>query len=78
MTVLEIENTAGATTEHWSVMRTESDQSNPVTRRVTLDAFLGELETGEIERNSEFYATILARLSKPVSVVKADEVLGEL
>ena len=78
MTVLEIENTAEATTEHWSASPSESDQSNPVTRRVALDALLGELETLEIERNAEFHATLVSRLVDPSpSLIETDEALGE-
>ena len=79
MTVLELENITDATTEHWSSARTESTQSNPTTRRVALDAYAGELETREIERNPEFHATIVRRLShaSPGELVDAGEALSD-
>lgn len=78
MTVLEVENTTEASTEHWSPVQTASDQSNPVTRRVALDALLGELETLEIERNAEFHATIVRRLAEPQPrLIETDDALGE-
>lgn len=79
MTVLDLENSLNATTHHWSASVTVSDQSNPVTRRVVLDSFLGELETAEIERNEEFHATVLARLGQdPRSAfIDSDELLGD-
>lgn len=66
MSILERENTTdAATTERWSWRGNASDQTNPATRRVALDVFMGELETRAIERNREFYATIVERLVSP-------------
>jgi len=78
MSVLELENALDATTHHWSASVTASDQSNPVTRRVALDLYLGELETLEIEHNREFHATIVDRLSRTrADLVEPDDVLRD-
>lgn len=77
MAVREIENSTDAATEHWSVLASQSDQTNPVTRRVSLDAHLGELETLEIERNAEFHATIVRRLADPADLIDSDKALSD-
>ena len=78
MTVLEIENTAEATTEHWSASPSDGVALVRFTRHVALDALLGELETLEIERNAEFHATLVSRLVDPSpSLIETDEALGE-
>ena len=79
MTILELENITAATTEHWSSAPTAASQRNPNTSRIFLDAYAGELETREIERNREFHATIVRRLSQasPDKLVDADGALGD-
>ena len=78
MTILELENITAVTTEHWSSAQTATSQSNRNTGRVSLDAYAGELETSEIERNPEFHATIVRRLSQVSSdeLVDPDEALS--
>ncbi len=62
MTVLDYENTDVAT-ELRTPLGLEATQSNPATRRLLFDAVSSELETRAIERNQEFYATILERIA---------------
>jgi hypothetical protein len=66
-------------TEHWSSAQTATSQSAPNTSRLSLDAYAGELETREIERNPEFHATIVRRLSQvpPDEPVDSDGSLDE-
>jgi len=79
MTVLEIGNTNDVTTHHWSSSPTIADQSNPVTRRVSLVTYAGEIETREIERNRKFHAVILERLAAPSpdDLIDPGEALGD-
>ena len=76
MTVIDYENIYTATTENWSSGPSSSDQSSPTTRRISAEAFFGELETLAIEHNRDFYATILERLhvERPVLIDAADVV----
>lgn len=76
MATLELENNV-ATTDRWTSGPSVTDQENPVTRRLTLDAVLSELETLSIERNEEFHATIMERLAvQDPPTVDSDDVLN--
>lgn len=79
MTVLEIDNTNDVTTHHWSSSPTIADQINPVTRRVSLVTYAGEIETREIERNRDFHSVIIERLAepRPDNLIDADEALED-
>lgn len=77
MTVLDYENVFDVTTELRGVaVGSVITQSNPVTRRMYIDALAGEIETVTIERNAEFHSTIVARLgvADPV-LVDADDLM---
>jgi hypothetical protein len=77
MATLELENNV-ATTDRWTTGPSLTDQGNPATRRVTIDAFLSELETLAIERNEDFHATIVERLGVPEpDTVSSDDVLAD-
>jgi hypothetical protein len=84
MTILELENTVAttvATTDRWTSGPSLTDQENPFTRRLTLDtveSYLSELETTAIERNAEFYATVVERIAIPEPrTVGSDDVLAD-
>ena len=77
MSTLELENNV-ATTDRWTAGPSLTDQGNAATQRVTIDGFLRELETLEIERNEEFHATIVERLGVPEpDTVSSDDVLAD-
>jgi hypothetical protein len=57
------ENATEPTTEAWTSRPTAAHQRDLATGLVGFDVYAGELETRAIERNAEFHATIVERLT---------------
>lgn len=76
MTVLDYENSDAATEPRTIADSSQATQSNPVTRRVLFELVSSELETRAIERNNEFYTTLMERIAVDnPQLVDADDVM---
>lgn len=77
MTLMAQENATLPTTDAFGPSSTVTDQRSASTRRMSFD-LASELETQEIERNAEFYSTLVQRVRTTGQTVDATDLFGDL